>query len=209
MIDGAAGIMVRLAVVSGMLAIALGIGCSDVERRRVLTFFFEGVPPIEGGVHRSVVVVNTGELPAGGATGRPDTPAAAQRRGSRHPPARDCIKCHASSFQQYQRELIAAVPELCYMCHANFATPGARLHGPVAVGECVICHNPHQSGYVHLQAAPQPDLCYRCHVAEDMATIPGHTRMEDTICTDCHDPHAGEREKLLKYAVSPDPNTFD
>jgi len=206
---------VRIASLAGMciFAAAFSVGCDDVQRHKWLTVLFEGVPPVDRDFHPapSVVVVNTGGLPDGGAAGGLNGPGSAQRRGSRHEPAPDCTKCHASSFQEYRRELIEPVPQLCYTCHKTYETPTSRLHGPVAVGECVFCHNPHQSGYVHLQNAPQPELCYRCHVRGDMAAIPGHDTMEDTICTECHDPHGSEKEKLLKSAETsqPDPNSID
>ncbi|MBE0534226.1 MAG: hypothetical protein IH624_01055 [Phycisphaerae bacterium] len=195
-----------------LFAAVFSIGCDDSQRHAWLTLFFEGVPPVDKDARpsSSVVVLNTGGLPADGTAG--DLSAGSlQRRGSRHSPARDCTICHASSFRQYERELIEPVPQLCYSCHDRHETPTNRLHGPVAVGECVFCHNPHQSGYVHLQVAPQPDLCYRCHVRGDIAAVAGHDKMEEMLCTDCHDPHASEHEDLLKIAATlpADPNIIE
>jgi len=201
----------RLAAVSAVyiVAVVFAVGCDEVQRRRLLTFFFEGVPSAESQLQPTTSVVNTRVLPAGSPPGKADTPVGRQRQGSRHAPARECVTCHASSFRQYERQLVAPVPQLCHNCHAGREIQGEQVHGPVAVGECTVCHNPHQSGYVHLQAAPQPELCFRCHVQDDMATIPGHQQMEDTICTDCHDPHSSGREKLLKAHVKAAPTVTD
>jgi len=136
----------------------------------------------------------------------------AQRRGSRHEPARECNKCHAGGRRSGRRELIKPVPDLCYTCHQEHNTPGEHLHGPLGLAGdiCLFCHLPHQSGFAHLQRAPLPELCYRCHRREDMHTIVDHENRLDRICTDCHDPHSSPRDKLLKpyEQLEGDPNSI-
>lgn len=172
--------------------------CSEESRHKVLTFFFEGVPPIGyKKVNRFARRLETQQSQV--ITGNEkQTILSAQKRGSSHKPSRDCNECHLRRIGSSQSQLSKPIPNLCYSCHDNFAAAGTILHGPIAVGECMFCHSPHQSSYVHLQKAPQPDLCYRCHRREEMASILDHEIMLETICTDCHEPHASKRRKLLK-----------
>lgn len=190
------------------------LGCNDVERHRILTFFFEGVPPVDAvfrpvGIRRTRVGID-GSTTIGIVDER-RVRIAQQKRGSQHASASQCDKCHFGRMGANQGRLAKPVPELCYSCHDNFETGDGNLHGPIVVEECMFCHESHQSAYVHLQKAAQPDLCYRCHLREDMGTIVDHEDKLDTICTDCHDPHTSSMKKFLKPGARlvADPNSID
>jgi len=186
----------------------LCVGCNDVERYRILTFFFEGVPPVDRAFLPAPAAFEDGSdngTSDGGGTTRARS---AQERGSDHP-SRDCTKCHFS--RGGNRELVEPIPGLCYSCHDNYETKGEYVHGPVAVGECKFCHEGHQSQYIHLQKAAQPELCYRCHNRQQMHTIADHEQMQDAVCTECHEVHVSVEPKLLKpgWRSAGDPNSID
>ena len=196
-------------VPAGFLLVCLCVGCNEVERHRILTFFFEGVPPVD----QAFLPVQTVRVGAGSGTRESDGGGASasrsgQKWGSDHP-SRDCNRCHFSRGGRGGRELVEPPPGLCYSCHEDHKAAGKHVHGPVVAGECLFCHEPHQSGYVHLQKAPVPDLCYRCHRREDMGTIVGHEDLLERICTDCHEAHVSTQDKLLKFfeEQAGDPNS--
>jgi len=175
-------------------------GCDREARYKILTFFFEGVPPLDGekdAVETEITTVDESLQPAV-AQKKNVSRILQQRRSSKHDSVADCNKCHMGGMGSGKRQLIRPMPDLCYSCHTNYHAGGGYLHGPIAVGECVFCHDPHRSKYVHLQKAPQPKLCYQCHVLEGIKLVAGHQEMQDTICTDCHDPHVSSMENLLK-----------
>lgn len=188
-------------------------GCNDVERHRILTFFFEGVPDVDAAFRPAIIRRSAGGGGSAAVAGLSPFAArvARQRIGVRHEPAGECNKCHRGRMGAKFNELSMPVPELCYSCHENHRIEEGYSHGPVTAGACVFCHDPHQSGYVHLQRAAQPELCYRCHQREDMPTILDHEDKLETICTDCHDPHTSSMRKLLKpqARLVSDPNSIN
>lgn len=166
--------------------------CDEVERHKVLDYFFDGVPPIgQDPFEAGLLDPNTQQLDQMG-----QTPA-----WYVHEPRKDCTNCHRKrrgggfSAQTY---LIAPVPELCNNCHKNYAATASIVHGPVAVGQCLFCHNPHKSKVEHLLKKPEPELCYLCHDESMVELIPAHLPQQTSACTDCHDPHAGSTKALLK-----------
>ena len=189
-------------------------GCSKVQRYKVLTFFFEGVPHPN---QRKIITIFHGEGQSGwDESNGPLTEyvgedVLGQRGRSLHKFAQDCSKCHVGSTMRRERRLVRPIPDLCYMCHSNYEESGGNLHGPIAVGECIFCHRPHQSSFVNLQEAPQPDLCYKCHDKREMHLIIDHEDKIESKCTDCHDPHSSIRKKLLKpFDEMPgDPNSIN
>ncbi len=195
---------------ASFVLICLCFGCNDVERHRVLTYFFEGVPAVDHAfwpVRVATSKVISG--PGGSGGGEVLVSLSGQKRGSDHP-ARDCNRCHISSGRSGRR-LVEPPPGLCYSCHKDHKTKGEYLHGPAIAGDCLFCHQLHRARYVNLQKAAVPDLCYRCHRREDMGTIIDHEDKLEAICTDCHDPHASSMKKLLKpgWDSVPDPNSID
>ncbi len=182
-----------------MLLVFLGIfvvSCDEVKHHDVLTFFFEGVPPLgqeqlteEPGDYDSRELSGTGS----------------RQLWYAHPPKKDCTVCHDKSRQRLfssQTYLIKPVPELCYQCHADYTTSASYVHGPVAVGRCLFCHNPHKSRIEHLLTEPEPQLCYLCHNIETVKLIPAHLVKEQFACTDCHNAHTSSIKYLLNEASS-------
>ena len=168
-------------------------GCDEVERHKTLTFFFDGVPPLEDGNSLELGAVD------------PNAPALESEPtiiSSIHEPYRQCEKCHGDPSQgvfSRKVEVIDSVPRLCYQCHQEYADLKGVLHGPVAVGMCLVCHHEHRSPYPHLLRRPEPKMCYYCHEVEVIEAINGHKDVELDECTRCHDPHAAASSALLKH----------
>lgn len=188
----------RTGAIRGALGLALGFlalaSCGPTERHRMMTFFFDGVPPLPGQVaDSSRYDVNspdtTGEGGAGGWTV--------------HEPLKDCTQCHASRQRaRFSREvqLVEQTPQLCFRCHTDYANLSGWVHGPVATGECLFCHEPHKTRNAALLTAPVPDLCYRCHDREALALIENHTEASYANCMRCHEGHAAPARWLLRPA---------
>lgn len=166
-------------------------GCDDVERHRLLTRFFDGVPPLGGEVE---VVAS-------------DPNAIYQRRVRPevvwyiHEPQKDCARCHGNREQRsFSREVQMAntVPELCYECHEGMKDLEGRVHGPVAVSECLMCHDPHKSQNEHLLKKAVPEICFQCHNPQAIAQIENHEQEHYAKCLDCHTGHTSDRKYLLK-----------
>jgi predicted CXXCH cytochrome family protein len=179
------------AIAALVLALAAqGTGCATPEERhRILTLFFDGVPPLHP--VEPVPALETGESPqlARAAFADPIT--------SVHGPVADkeCEGCHST---QYSNRLIAEKEELCWTCHDPEDFSGEVVHGPFVAGFCRSCHDPHRSQYEFLLVSDAADLCEGCHEQYDMALIPEHSSSEDRLCQSCHDPHAADRKYMLK-----------
>lgn len=180
--------------------IAFVVSCNEVERHKVLDYFFDGVPPLgEQEYEEGLFDPNTQELDQTGQTSVWFV----------HEPRKDCTNCHpkrrTGGFTA-QTYLIAPVPKLCHNCHDDYTTTASVVHGPVAIGQCLFCHTPHKSKIQHLLKKAEPDLCYLCHDTDMIETIPAHLPGQTSACTDCHNPHAGSTTALLKGAPA---NTQD
>ncbi len=173
-------------------------GCDSVKRHKILSFFFDGVPPL-----------GSQEAPAGqnsaSSTRRQDTTGASEPEEKVwfvHEPRKICTNCHEQRNTQQGSlslaRLTAPVPELCFGCHADFGESEPFVHGPVAVGECLFCHEHHKSKIAGLLKKKEPDLCYQCHEAVESALIPGHPPEPIQQCTQCHDPHGSSNLMLLR-----------
>jgi predicted CXXCH cytochrome family protein len=200
-------------ILAGVFGVIVA-GCNREAKHKILTFFFEGVPPLDSEkiAVETEMTMAVDESPQPVVAGKKIiSRVLKQRRASKHESVSDCGKCHLGGMGMGQQQLVEPLPDLCYSCHANFEALGDFLHGPISVGNCVFCHDAHQSRYVHLQKAPQPGLCYLCHGREDMSDIADHQDREEIICTDCHDPHAGSTRMRLKPFEEPkgDPNIID
>ena len=175
---------------------ALLLSCDQIGRHRVLTFFFDGVPPLSGeGLEGERFDANSPELEQTG-----EKPA-----WYVHEPRKDCTNCHrkqATRGFSPQTRLIAPTPQLCYKCHDDPTVSANFVHGPVAVGQCLFCHNPHRSKVEHLLREAEPKLCYLCHDMSMIELIPAHLTQQTSACTDCHNPHAGVAKSLLKGTPS-------
>ena len=199
-----------LIILAGVSLVAL-VGCDRLARHKVLTFFFEGVPPLDSDRQAPDTETTVEEPPTVALVSEESARITMQTRASRHQPGRDCHRCHLKHGGWDRNRLSEPLPNLCHSCHTDYRADSGFLHGPVAVGECVFCHDPHQSKYVHLQKSPQPKLCYRCHIREDIESIANHQDKQHEVCTECHDPHIGPTRDLLKDRLEPEdqPNSVD
>ncbi|MHC4475458.1 MAG: cytochrome c3 family protein [Planctomycetota bacterium] len=172
------------------------ISCNEVERHRVLTFFFDGVPPLydETGDTNDV---NDANFAAG--QGREAGPA-----WFVHEPTRNCKDnpCHDMSKKpaSLRPDFTKEPPELCFDCHPDTDYSGSMnyVHGPVAVGDCMVCHEEHRSKHKHLLTAPVPELCYQCHQQTTVESIPDHSQESYSGCLGCHEGHLSSARGLLK-----------
>ena len=170
----------------------LFLNCSKEKKHDILTFLFDGVPPL-GQKGSKTELVNadfraTSQVPEGPVW-------------YVHEPRKNCTNCHDKSRQRNmspQTYLKTPVPQLCYNCHSDYRSSAQYVHGPVAVGQCLYCHNPHASQIKHLLIESEPELCYKCHDQYAVELIPGHYSKQMSICTNCHNPHSSSIRSLLR-----------
>jgi predicted CXXCH cytochrome family protein len=182
-----------------ILLIALGFlvvaGCNRQARYEVLTFFFTGVPPLEGTEKPS------DEAPQGAGGLKQDAVARAETKTPpplhKHKPFEEgnCSACHEANKGN---RLFNEPQKLCLRCHEDFASSFPWVHGPVAVGLCNTCHESHESRNEFLLISTSREICFECHVREDIFITPYHSGVRVALCTDCHDPHGGSDRWLLK-----------
>jgi predicted CXXCH cytochrome family protein len=192
MLNRAPNILLSFAV----LAVALAIGacsCTPQSKHRVLSFFFDGVPPLgkpgeEAKAKPQMAVEESEESTAG--------PPQFAEIGSTHDPyeKRQCDRCHGAQLSMALGEDVSA---LCRRCHRDFTRSFNYVHGPAATFDCQVCHNPHSSDEPHLLLKPQPDLCFWCHNESDVRSAPYHAAAKDRLCSECHDPHGGDNRMFL------------
>lgn len=189
-------------MISGLTVLVLlsvsVLSCDEAERHQVLTFFFDGVPPLYGDA-----ATEDSRIEA-------DSQSRRRRQVGERPEAvwfvhepwknRNCNLCHEQLDEKKWAlpALTEPEPELCYQCHVDYPATEPYVHGPVAVGECLLCHESHKSKIAGLLKEEEPTLCYQCHETIDAAEIPGHPDAPILLCTNCHDPHAGLTRMLLK-----------
>ena len=168
-----------------ILAAALLIGCDAAARYKVLSTFFDGVPPPE---------------PPRAAEEKPaaDAASATQSRqiGFRgHGPyaAKLCNACHEPGAMN---ALVVPREQLCFRCH-DIRMDKKYVHGPLASGGCTACHDPHSSQYRYLLVSESDNFCLYCHDRQTVARIGAHQGTEQQ-CTACHDAHMSDKKYLLK-----------
>ncbi len=177
-----------------MIVFLLLASCSEGRKHEVLTFFFDGVPPLPTQVSARTPV-DPNARPAG---------AASVEKWRVHEPVKDCTQCHGHQPRRVsssKAQLVAPVPQLCYQCHSRFSALEGWVHGPVAAGDCLLCHQPHRTRTEALLRSPVPELCYQCHETRAIHLIEKHDQPSYTHCTDCHDGHASLTKPLLRPAV--------
>lgn len=186
--------------------LGLVVGCSKVRQHRVLTFFFDGVPPLG----REYLDPNSPEylrlVEAG----------AVASRSSEHEPNKKCSNCHGDGTERVfgASGMDIEIPGLCFKCHEDTRQLQPYVHGPVAVGECLLCHDPHRSSHEKLLKKPVPVLCLECHDARDIAQIENHSDKLNAACNRCHEGHMSPTKHLLisgkeddfKVRTKPDEN---
>jgi predicted CXXCH cytochrome family protein len=162
-------------VATGALLLLAGLSCTAESRYRVLTVFFEGVPPPG----------------AREAAQKAASEAAAARRpaASFHAAFRrnDCTECHVGK----SRVLKIPIPGLCRTCHERPPESNPWLHAPARSGECAGCHVGHESEFRALLVADGPALCYRCHRDTFVQSLPAHEKLDLSTCEKCHPAHEG------------------
>ena len=191
-----------------VVVVLLAVGCSQMTQYRVLSFFFDGVPPPPGVAPAKPETV-TGpwgiELPAEDqraqaflrATTRRAQERKKQERWVFHEPYRKhrCSGCHVQEAS-YQIKVLA---DTCRKCHSSHYELQADdwAHGPVALGQCALCHVPHRSKHTGLLTKKMPEVCFDCHDPAQTQEGPHHSMAGDRKCTDCHDPHLAGNRMLL------------
>ena len=119
-----------------------------------------------------------------------------------------CMDCHGEMESPYQTPhkskgkfkngLSAAVPELCYGCHAKKNFSGKLNHDPAFTGECAECHaslkkQKHVLAGISGKGHPV-GLEGRTQPVEDPLR-PG----KPFYCGSCHESHRGDFGKLLRH----------
>jgi predicted CXXCH cytochrome family protein len=177
------------------------VSCNPVRRHKVLTFFFDGVPLLEGEDTADVNLPEQDKRQLSGVT----LPVWIV-----HEPIKECTNCHDMTKKpRWATPVFTKEPlQLCYECHPGSDYSGSvdYVHGPVAIGDCMRCHNPHRSKQKHLLKLPVPDVCYQCHEKADIVSIPDHSTELLSECLECHVGHASPARGLLKKGLSADPN---
>lgn len=169
-------------------------GCTAPARYRVLSFFFDGVPPPEGW---------TGPTPGWypppeGTVQIVDEPAE-QKITYYHKPyiERQCFDCHDREGTYQAPQYTAS---LCRRCHESYTRVETDdwVHGPVNQGDCSLCHQAHKSDNPGLLTMAQPAMCFNCHDPGFIQSDPMHAQLPaDVKCSDCHDPHAAGNRLML------------
>lgn len=191
-------------------------GCDRVVRHKIKTFFFTGVPPLEGEENERVRMPHTLAL---------SRPVEKQRPKivlySHTPYAQGhCFKCHQVSAgtrfrmvgdkkgpQVFRKgggmpgPLLKPKTELCIMCHDAFVPEKVRqmrlwLHLPKPEGNCGVCHDPHQSKFPNQMRQEPSRLCRSCHPR--CPSLDAHGMNEVGDCLICHNPHIGLDRRMLK-----------
>lgn len=169
----------------------LFVSCSPKINYKLLSSFFDGVPnpDVADSISQIDSPVQADENSLN--TNIPEKP-----QFIFHYPylEKECSSCHdQDNMAQYVEEQ----PELCYVCHENFADRFSVLHAPVEGGECTNCHSPHLSKNEKLLTRVGQDLCLECHDFNDVKQNEIHTDIGDMNCTECHNPHGGDDRFIL------------
>lgn len=199
-------------LLTGVCALFL-TGCEKHTRYKILTFFFTGVPPIDGEV-KDV---------AGKSAGIKKPKKKRVYPAFVHGPkaSGECYYCHdtdsTQSFKQSKRRRGGGMPNLkdikpgrlvtsrkaiCIQCHTSKSSEmryveNLWIHGPLAEGHCTACHDYHQSRFRYMLLKDNSiDLCTGCHTGGFLELTEEHKRGEE--CISCHNPHMGVNRLLLR-----------
>ena len=190
--------LTRLVPAAICLSLTAVISCNEARRQKILTFFFDGVPPLGGDPNALEQEDKAQHVPEALAE-VPEKP-----KVFIHKPRRECDLCHGKREKKgmlsAEVKLVAKPPQLCFKCHpdADYSESTEFVHGPLAVAECLFCHHHHQSKNEHLLKMPVPDICYQCHEKDDIDAIPDHSEETVSACLNCHTGHSSTRKGLLK-----------
>lgn len=188
------------------LAGLLLLACNPIERHRVISTIFDGVPPYVSPEERARLAAEAEIVPVVAAALEPSRKPVPKLSRFVHGPyaAKECGRCHdlgaASGFrgpggggalsQQGTEDmaeggrLVMPPSELCVSCHQEYsraapANEGLSLHGPVGAGWCVMCHQSHASYLPRLiRREPVARLCSSCHSRTDLVANTAEHRPE-------------------------------
>ncbi len=180
-------------IVAGLIGV---VACSPGTKHRLLTFFFDGVPPPASAVPQAQSVQD-GDEPIDQAVISPPPP---PTRLFAHTPYRDnrCGGCHDFN----SGELIRPVEDgLCMTCHSGLITELKYVHGPVNVNACGLCHHHHASTHPNLLLVDPVATCTQCHELEDLSEGEHHAEIVPEGCCGCHDAHGGADRYFLKRSA--------
>ncbi|HDZ11505.1 MAG TPA: hypothetical protein ENH53_04755, partial [Bacteroidetes bacterium] len=170
------------------------VQCSPAARHRVLSFFFDGVPPLK----QSPALArknNAGQSALSLNTANAGSLSTAQPVMYYHPQTGEnrCDACHNVS-QSYH--LLAPPDSLCLICHDD-KTDAKYVHPPVEEGECLDCHNPHGTKNKYLLLKTGQALCFQCHDESEIKNTE-HRVIGKEACTVCHNPHNSDNQYFLR-----------
>ena len=202
----------RFAVGITLLSIVLlfSAGCDKYTKYKISTFFFTGVPSIDGSAtllgqnletktEEELIVEQKNMISAS------------------HGPfdAKQCDLCHVLKDRTQQRqtyggmpglgelpkELLMPIQELCVDCHVTKSSESAAardlwLHGPVSTGMCTTCHHHHRSVFPYMLKDESDVLCRQCHVGGSIIETEEH--LTEQGCIECHNAHLGKNRYLLR-----------
>lgn len=188
----------HIAILALMFACFLA-GCDTVNRHKVLSTVFDGVPSLPP---PEQICVDYAEKKLSDQrdelSGKKMAGSEVAEKESVHPPYEEkkCDNCHDKSKDS---GLQRPPNELCFMCHKDFFKGYAYQHGPAAVGDCLACHVPHNSPDGPLLKTGRKVICATCH-KEPRAALSLHEKVAERklVCVDCHSPHYGNSPFFLK-----------
>ena len=179
--------LLLLAIVNLSLMILYTAGCTSEQKHKVLSFFFDGVPPPGSETAK--------ESRDGKKTDKVSQAGGPLRKGSVHKPFGNntCTACHQPN---QITELRTERDNLCWSCHSDLLKGTLQQHGPAVSGQCLICHDAHKSERNYLLKLDARDLCLFCHEANIR-----HGKEGQFInCTFCHSPHGSKEAFYLRSA---------
>jgi len=187
-------------------ALIVAVACSRAASHRVLTFLYDGVPPLY-----AELAQYGPQLPDPLAATKVDATGVVIAAGTRSysHPAYQRNLCGACHDAEGGRVLKTAREGLCQTCHPDKPAKKKFVHGPVAVNGCLACHHYHKAPYPKVLIADAQTLCFRCHVMEELRTDAHHATIQQKRCVDCHDAHGGDDRYFLLPGVVKDGSQED
>jgi predicted CXXCH cytochrome family protein len=121
-----------------------------------------------------------------------------------------CLHCHGPHATREPSLLRAAMPDLCYGCHADTKRRQeltATKHPPAESGECLVCHDPHASDATFLfSRADLSGTCLACHDWQQHSSHPIGDEVTDprnpnlsVDCSSCHRSHGAAHPHLAPF----------